>query len=115
MNVADQSTDSLIANIGIQMAYNIRSKFGTFSPYFGINYEHEFANDPRTITTEFVNQPGFNWQTKTNEIDRDYLRLNLGVQTKFVNNLSVGIGYETLLGKDNVSDNYINGQIRWQF
>jgi outer membrane lipase/esterase len=115
MNVADQSTDSLIANIGIQMAYNIRGKFGTFSPYFGINYEHEFANDPRTITTEFVNQPGFSWTTKTNEIDRDYLRLNLGVQTKFVNNLSVGIGYETLLGKDNVSDNYINGQIRWQF
>jgi outer membrane lipase/esterase len=86
-----------------------------FFQYFGINYEHELANESRNITTELVNQPGLTWNTKINTGDRDYLRLKLGMQTKFVNNLSVSLGYETLLGKQNVSDNYINGQIRWQF
>ncbi|HEY9704714.1 MAG TPA: autotransporter domain-containing protein [Allocoleopsis sp.] len=115
MNVGDQNADSLIGNLGVQMAYNMRGEFATFSPYFGINYEHEFANNIRNITTELVNQPGFNWQTKTNEVDRDYLRFNVGLRTQFVNNLSLSLGYETLIGKQNVSDNYINGQIRWQF
>ncbi|MBU6346262.1 autotransporter domain-containing protein [Cylindrospermopsis raciborskii] len=115
MNVSEQTADSLIANLGVQMTYNIRRNFGTFSPYFGINYEHELANESRNITTELVNQRGLTWNTKINTGDRDYLRLKLGMQTKFVNNLSVSLGYETLLGKQNVSDNYINGQIRWQF
>lgn len=115
LNVADQDADSVVLNAGVQVAYNFRTNFGTLSPYLAANYEHEFANGDRNIVTELATQPGIPRRTRIETGDRDAVRLSAGVQTQFTNNLSVGINYETLLGKDQFSDHFVQAQLRYQF
>lgn len=115
LNVADQEADSVILNVGAQLSYDFRSPSATVSPFIAANYEHEFANGSREIVTELASQPGIQNRTQTGSIDRDFIRLSTGVQAQFTNNLSVGVGYETILGKKDVSDHTVQAQLRYQF
>lgn len=115
LNVGDQNADSVILNVGAQLSYDFRSPSATITPYIAANYEHEFANNSREITTELVSQPGIPNRTQTGEPDRDFVRLSAGVQTQFLNNLSIGVGYETILGKQDVTDHAVQARIRYQF
>lgn len=115
LNVGDQDADSVILNVGAQLSYDFRSPAATITPYVAANYEHEFANGSREITTELASQPGIPNRTRTGEPDRDFVRLSAGVQTQFVNNLSIGVGYETILGKQDVSDHSVQARLRYQF
>jgi outer membrane lipase/esterase len=115
LKVDDQEADSLILNLGAQVAYSFKTNFGTVTPYVTANYEHEFANDGRDVAVELVSQPGIPIRTRTGDPDRDFVRLSAGVQTQFTNNLSIGINYETTVGKANTSDHAVQAQLRYQF
>jgi outer membrane lipase/esterase len=115
LKVNPQDLDSLILNIGAQVSYPFKASFATISPYFAANFEHEFAQNSRQIATELVTQPGIPIRTKIGAGDRDFIRLSTGFQTEFTNNLSVNLGYETVVGKDNFSDNYLSAKVRYQF
>jgi outer membrane lipase/esterase len=115
LNVSDQAADSVILNVGAQLAYDFRTPSATVTPYIAANYEHEFANDSRTITTELATQPGIPNRTITGSPDRDFVRLSAGLQTQFANNLSIGVGYETILGKRDLSDHFVQARIRYEF
>jgi outer membrane lipase/esterase len=115
LKVNPQDLDSLIFNLGAQISYPFKASFGTISPYFSANFEHEFGQNGRQVVTELVTQPGIPIRTKIGASDSDFIRLSAGVQTEFTNNLSVNLGYETIVGKDNFSDNYLNAKIRYQF
>jgi outer membrane lipase/esterase len=115
LKVNAQDADSLIFNLGAQVSYPFIANFGKISPYLAGSFEHEFAQNGRQVVTELVTQPGIPLRTNIGANDRDFIRLSTGVQTEFNNNLSVNLGYETVLGKDNFSDNYLNAKIRYQF
>ena len=115
LNVGNQKADSVILNVGAQLSYDFRSPSTTVTPYIAANYEHEFANDSREIITELATQPGIPNRTSTGNPDRDFVRLSAGLQAQFANNLSVGLGYETILFKRDVSDHFIQARIRYQF
>ncbi|MCY7367699.1 MAG: autotransporter domain-containing protein [Chamaesiphon sp.] len=115
LKVNPQDLDSLIFNLGAQISYPFKASFGTISPYFAANFEHEFGQNGRQVVTELVTQPGIPIRTKIGASDTDFIRLSTGFQTEFTNNLSVNLGYETIVGKDNFSDNYLNAKIRYQF
>ena len=115
LKVNPQAADSLIVNLGAQVTYPVTASFGTISPYISANFEHEFGQNGRQIVTELVTQPGIPIRTNIGANDRDFIRLSTGIQTEFTNNLSVNLGYESVIGKDNFSDNYLNAKIRYQF
>ncbi|MCU0549508.1 MAG: autotransporter domain-containing protein [Leptolyngbya sp. Prado105] len=115
LTVPDQEADSVILNVGAQLSYDFRSPSATITPFIAANYEHEFANGSREIVTELASQPGIPNRIRTGEPDRDFVRLSTGVQAQFANNLSVGVGYETILGKQDVSDHAVQAQLRYQF
>jgi outer membrane lipase/esterase len=115
LKVNPQDTDSLILNLGAQVSYPFKANFGTISPYLAGSFEHELAQNGRQVVTELVTQPGIPIRSNIGANDRDFIRLSTGLQTEFTNNLSVNLGYETVIGKDNFSDNYLNAKIRYQF
>jgi outer membrane lipase/esterase len=115
LKVNPQELDSLIFNIGAQVSYPFKTSFATISPYFAANFEHEFAQNARQISTELVTQPGIPIRTKIGASDRDFIRLSAGFQTEFTNSLFLNLGYETIVGKDNFRDNYLNATVRYQF
>ncbi len=115
LKVNPQELDSLIFNIGAQVSYPFKTSFATISPYFAANFEHEFAQNGRQISTELVTQPGIAIRTRIGANDRDFIRLSTGFQTQFSNSLFLNLGYETIVGKDNFRDNYLNATVRYQF
>ena len=115
LKVNPQDADSLIFNLGAQASYPFKANFGTISPYVAASFEYELAQNGRQIVTELVTQPGIQQRTNIGANDRDFIRLSTGIQTEFTNNLSVNLGYESVIGKDNFSDNYLNAKIRYQF
>ena len=116
MKVNDQQINSLILSVGAQASVAINTgKDSKIVPNIRASYEHEFANDSRTITTELVSQPGIPIRAGTNNPDRDYVKLGAGAQMQFSKNFSGALDYETILGRNDFSDNLIKGELRYQF
>ncbi len=84
-------------------------------PHVQSSYEHQFANDSREITTELLTQPGIPLRARTDRPERDYVKLGVGTQVVFSPKISGAIDYETIIGRDKVSDNVVKGEIRYQF
>ncbi|MDM9382198.1 autotransporter domain-containing protein [Chlorogloeopsis sp. ULAP01] len=115
MKVDDQQAESFILSIGTQAALVLRTGIGTVIPNVRASYEHQFAENSRNVTTELVTQPGIPMRAKTNEPDRNYFKLATGAQIVFSENFTGAIDYETVIGLENVIDNTIRGEIRYQF
>jgi outer membrane lipase/esterase len=115
LKVNPQFAESVILNVGVQVAYPFKTSFGKISPYIAGNFEHEFVQNNRQIVSELVTQPGIPIRTQIAPNDRDFLRLSFGCNTEFTHDLSASLGYETILGKDNFNDNYLSAKIRYQF
>jgi outer membrane lipase/esterase len=115
LKVNGQSSDSLVANLGTQLSYTFKTKSGSVMPFIAVNYERELAHTSRTVSAELLSQPGIPLRSTTPERDRDSVQFSTGVQTVFNNNLSMGIAYETTLGKQNHSDNAVQIQVKYNF
>jgi outer membrane lipase/esterase len=115
MKVDGQQAESLVLNVGTQLYATLNTSIGSIIPHISASYEHQFANDSRTVVTELVTQPGIPRRTKTPEYDRNYFKIAAGTQFIFTKNLSGGIGWETTIGRDDINDNVIHGEIRYQF
>ena len=114
LKVNPQQTDSVLFNIGAQVAYSFRTNFGTIAPYIAASYERELSDNNRQIVTELVTQPGIPMRTNIAADAPDSVSLSTGLQAQFTNNLAVGLGYKRLFG-GNASENNFNAQIRYQF
>ncbi|MBF2005152.1 MAG: autotransporter domain-containing protein [Chlorogloeopsis fritschii C42_A2020_084] len=115
MKVDEQQAESCILSVGAQVAVALKTGIGTVIPNIRASYEHQLAENRRTITTELVTQPGIPMRVKTNDSDRDYFKLGAGAQVVFSENFAGAIDYETAIGLENFSDNTIKGEIRYQF
>ena len=114
LKVNPQQTDSVVFNIGAQIAYSFRTNFGTISPYIAASYDRELSDNNRQIVTELVTQPGIPIRTSIAAEAPDLVSLSTGVQAQFTNNFGVGFGYKRLFG-GNASENNLNAQLRYQF
>jgi len=115
MAVEDQKAESVVLSLGAQASVSISTGTGEVIPYVRASYEHEFANDRREIETELVSQPGIPMSTTTDRPDRDYVKLGAGTQVVFSKNVSALIDYETIIGREDFSDQTVKAEIRFQF
>jgi len=115
IKVNDQQAESFILSVGTQAAVELKTSFGLVIPNIHASYEYQFAPTHRTITTEVVTQPGIPMRTQTSEPDRDYFKLSAGTQILFSQNFAGAINYEIMIGREDVSNNTIKGEIRYQF
>ncbi|MBW4577065.1 MAG: autotransporter domain-containing protein [Aphanothece sp. CMT-3BRIN-NPC111] len=115
MVVHDQSAESLNFSLGAQASYAVTTDFGTVTPFVRASFEHEAANDSRQIVTELATQPGIPIKTTTPDPDRNFVRLGVGAQAQFSDNVAGQIGYETIIGQERVSDNLLNATVRYEF
>lgn len=113
MKVDNQEAESLVLSLGTQAAVVLKTGIGSVIANIYASYEHQFAPIHRTITTELVTQPDIPMHTQTS--DRGYFKLGAGAQLLLSENLAAAINYETVIGLDDVSNNAIAGEIRYQF
>jgi outer membrane autotransporter protein len=77
---------------------------------------HEYLNDQQRIGTRFANDINATpFYVATNDPERDYFDLGVGVSAQFAQGRSGFISYTTLLGYQGVSYNAVNAGVRIEF
>ena len=104
MAVEDQTVESLQTVIGAQVAKNFSTSWGVTVPYAKLDWHHEFEDDSRTTTFQYVFDP-FNtsYTLNTDAPDSDYFVAGLGVNMVFDGG-QVFADYQTPLGLRDVTN-----------
>ena len=95
------------------MAYSINAPFGVVVPQGSFEWRHEFMNDSRSVTSKYAVDP-FNtfFVIPTENPDRDYFALAVGVSAVFSRGISSFLNYETVLGLKDVTSHAFTGGVR---
>ena len=120
ITVEDQGIDSLIGSLGIRASYPISTANGVFVPQASAEAIHQFRYDERLIDASLPAANGVqgivtNPSTETSELDRNYLKLSLGVSAIFAQGRAGFVQLESLLGSDDFEDNSLKMGLRVEF
>ena len=118
LNYDSQDVESLTSILGGQLSYAISTSSGIFTPQFIFEWAHEFKNDSRFITARFLYDTSstplpFNLQT--DDPERNYFNLGVGLSATFAAGKSAFIYYETNLQRDDINLDTISAGLRLTF
>ena len=109
-----QHTESLTTDLGVQVSYAISVPFGVLSPILRFEWEHEFLNDSRVITSRNVNDPSVITRTRTNNPDRDYFNFGAGLSATLKRGIAPFVYYEAVLGRSHFDHHSFTAGIRFE-
>lgn len=116
LSIDQQDIESLVASVSGSFSMAYSTVYGVFIPYLTIEWEHEFSNDSRAIVARFVNDPSHtDFSVLTDNPDRDYFHLGLGVTAALQKGKSAFLYYEDMLGHNDTSQYSITGGFRLEF
>jgi outer membrane autotransporter protein len=115
LQVVGQRVQSLLTVLGGQVSYAWSVPFGVLSPYVRAEWRHEFLNDPRSITAQFVNDPfGTSFLIPTDSPTRNYADVGAGVSAQFAKGISAFLSFDTILGLSNFTNYQFVGGLRFE-
>src|SRR4029450_5082169 len=111
-----QDVESLTTVLGGRASYAISTGLGVLLPQVRLEWEHEFKNDSRILTAQFLNDPQRQpIRFTTDSPDRNYANIGVTLSATFRGGIAAFIDYETVLGLANVSRHDITLGIRGEF
>lgn len=110
---SDQDFDSLQSTLGGQVSYAIATTWGTVVPQVRIEWGHEFENDRRNIVAQFIAEP-VPISTPTEDPDRNFFSLGLGLSAFFGERTSAFVDYSTALGLRDTTSHTLTAGLRLQ-
>lgn len=116
LKVDDQTVESFTTALGGMVSYSISTNFGVLIPQLSFDWEHEYEDDGRLISSVFVNDPNRNaFEIPTDDPDRNYFHLSPGISAVLPGGFSAYVNYEVTLGHDDITENLVSGGIRYEF
>ncbi len=116
LHIDEQEIESLTTSVSANLSMAYSTSYGVFIPYLSIEWEHEFNNDSRAIVARFVNDPSVSsFSVLSDDPDRDYFNLGLGVTATLTNGKSAFLHYEHLLGYADTAQYTVTGGFRLEF
>jgi uncharacterized protein YhjY with autotransporter beta-barrel domain len=116
LTIKEQDVESLTWVLGGQGSYALSTGFGVLVPQVRFEWEHEFLNNQRRITAAFVSDPANTpILLDTDNPDRDYFNLGVGLSAVFQRGVSAFVYYETVLALSDVTANRIAVGVRLAF
>lgn len=107
---------SFIANVGVELSWNINTGIGVFTPMLSIAHEHQYADDSVYVTGRFVGGLDAG-EFAFNAPDRDdnYLTAQLGVNAVLKNGVSAFVSYDSFVDRKDFSSGQLSVGARWEF
>lgn len=116
LSIDSQRVRSLTTALGGQMFYAISTGWGVLSPNARLEWEHQYKDRSRRLTGTFAVDPLQTvFAVPTDDPDKDYFNLGLGVAAQFQRGRSAFIHYETVLDREDVTNHSFIGGIRVEF
>jgi uncharacterized protein with beta-barrel porin domain len=114
--VDDQDVESLTTSIGGRVSYSISRSFGVVLPYARAEWIHEFDNDARTVSATYVHDPNSTLlAARTNDPDRDYGFLGVGVSAVMPHGYQLFVDYQGLVGYRDLTEHQFVAGLRAEF
>lgn len=107
---------SLIANVGVELSWNINTGVGVFTPMLSIAHEHQYADDSVYVTGRFVgglDEGGFAYTAP--DRDDNYLNAQVGLNAVLKNGLSAFMSYDTFIDRKDLASWQLSVGARWEF
>lgn len=114
--VNEITLNSMVANVGMDVRWNISTNSGVVSPHIGVTFEHQFDDDPIDVNGNFIggaDEGEFEFQSS--KIDSDYFSTQLGLTASFKGGFTTYVMYDTFIDRDDLSSNSYSLGARWQF
>lgn len=119
LQISSQDIKSLTSNLGAQVSYAISQNFGILIPQGRVAWVHEFKDESRSIAARYLHDPDNTnptfWSAPTDNPDRNYFTLGLGVSGVFKGGMQAFFDYETILGLSNLSYHIFTVGVRSEF
>jgi outer membrane autotransporter protein len=116
LRIDDQELKSVVLVVGGNFSYSVSTAHAVLMPQLRFEWEHEFKDDSRFINARFVNDPTRSeFAIETDEADKNYFNLGIGLSAVFSQGRSGYLFYETRLDQDDVTLNTINAGLRIEF
>lgn len=97
----EESQTSLISSVGLTVSTVLDTAFAVIVPTAGIAWQHEFANDQRTVDVSFVDDTSHtSFSYRTEEPDRDFATAQAGLTAILPNGLQPFVTIQGLLAHD---------------
>lgn len=101
----DQDIRVLSSSLGTRGSWPLSLKWGVLIPQLDMSWEHELNGGAHKITGSFVNDPfATPFTFKTDDPDRNYFQLGLGVSAIIPGGKTAFLQYQTNLGRDHYRD-----------
>lgn len=95
------SRDSLLGHVGLRTSYTISTSSGVLVPQLRLEYQHEFEDDPQTVTSRFTLDPMANeYQLSGDSADKDALNAGLSLAAILQNGWMAFFDLSVLMGND---------------
>jgi outer membrane lipase/esterase len=114
LQVQSQSARSLTSLLGVRAARVISTKTGVLTPSARIEWVHQFADDSRTLYSQFVDVPGQVMAVTTADPVRDWVNFGIGLQMNFARSL-VGFVDYMYTHRSDANNNALSLGVRYNF
>jgi outer membrane autotransporter protein len=114
--VSSRSVNSVASVIGAKVNYASSQSWGVLMPHAEVEWEHEFENNPDSITARFLQDPTATpIQINGDSVDTNFFRLGLGMSFVLPKGRSGFIYYEKTLGLSGITQNNLTLGFRMEF
>ncbi len=104
LNVDGQDWTSFTSVVGARVSRSLSHSFGVVVPQARVAWVHEFENNAEEITATYIADPRQNiLRATSDEPDRDYFKLGLGLSVVLPGGAQLFVNYDTVLGLDGYS------------
>lgn len=94
LSTPDQTTKSELASIGVRLSHTVNQGWGVLVPNARVALVHESRDDARSIDKSLVITPGNVFTVDTDEPDRDYALIGVGVTAALNSGTQIFVDYE---------------------
>ena len=116
LDVEKQSLQSLQSSLGLRYSFTHSAASGVWVPYVGLEWTHEFRNDSRGIVAKYTHDPFNNsFAIPTQEPDRDFATVSLGVSAQFPGGLSGFFNIDSVQGLRDTTNTGLTLGVRQEF
>ena len=116
LRVQRQTSESLTTALGGEVSYAISVPVGVLTPLVRFEWEHEYLGGSRLVSGTLVaDSTQTLFGIRTNNPDRDYFNLGVGLTGTFRSGVSAFFYYESLLGRDRITNHSFTAGVRLEF
>ncbi len=116
LHVAQQDIESRTGVLGQNLSYTVSTGWGVFIPHLRLEWERQFEDEAREITTFLLNDPNRKPITVfTDPLDADHFNVGAGFSAVFKGGNQIFLYYEKAFGIAQVDYNSIDFGVRFEF